>query len=283
MLRPVHDLDQAAHALTEGRYGEKAVVASGPPELRRLAASFNAMAEQITTLIERQRTFVSYASHQLRTPLGTLRLCIDNLGPSVRPSGITDYRLVAEEIERMGEICDALLHYARAEASAEEAEIVDARAVADSRVTAWLAVAAQAGVKLQRADTDEDLLVHATPQSLDQSLDALIGNTVKFAGKGAQVTVRTVPGPDGWIDIDVIDTGPGMPLEDLARATEAFYRRPTDQNVDGSGLGITIADALIAASGGNLSLMPANPHGVHARIRLPAATVPAPPEPVLEG
>lgn len=278
MLRPVHDLDDAAHALTEGRFGERAVVASGPPELRRLTASFNAMSDRIATLVDRQRSFVSYAGHQLRTPLATLRLSVENLGPAVRPEGVADYRMLADEIERMAHICDALLAYARAEVTAQDAEEVDPIAVADARVAMWRPVAARAGVRLVRAGDawrrhgHPGARVRAATQVLDQALDALISNAVKFAGHGADVVVSVDNGDDAWVDIEVIDSGPGMPPEDLARAADPFWRRGTDQNVEGSGLGITIADALVRASGGQLQLRSAYPHGVHARIRLPVWT-----------
>jgi signal transduction histidine kinase len=273
MLRPVHDLDNAAHALTEGRYGDRAVVVSGPPELRRLARSFNTMADRIATLVGRQRSFVSYASHQLRTPLATLRLCVENLKPAVHRDGIDDYRLVAEEIERLGRMCEALLAYARAEATAGDVADVDTAAVADTRVAVWRPAAEQAGVRLIRASRD-GAIARAATQAVDQALDALISNAVKFAGPGSEVVVTASAGLDGWVDIDVVDSGPGMPPDDLAHAAEAFWRRTTDQNVEGWGLGVTIADALVTASGGRLDLMPAVPHGIHARIRLPAASAP---------
>ncbi|MGH3683125.1 MAG: sensor histidine kinase, partial [Natronosporangium sp.] len=116
--------------------------------------------------------------------------------------------------------------------------------------------------------------VRAAPQALDQALDALLSNAVKFVGRGNQVVVLvdTVPGPGGagWADIHVIDNGPGLPADDLAQAAQPFWRSPGHQNVDGSGLGMTVAEALVTASGGRLDLMPAQPHGLHARVRLPA-------------
>jgi K+-sensing histidine kinase KdpD len=73
------------------------------------------------------------------------------------------------------------------------------------------------------------------------------------------------------VEVHVVDSGPGLPAEQLAQAAEAFWRAPTHQNVEGSGLGITIAQALVKASGGVLELAPATPHGLHARLRLPRA------------
>ncbi|MEJ3746853.1 HAMP domain-containing sensor histidine kinase [Actinomycetes bacterium KLBMP 9797] len=269
MLRPVRDLDDAALAWADGRFGDRVLAGSGPPELRQLTTSFNTMAERIATLVERQRSFVSYASHQLRTPLATMRLSVDNLGPAVRADGLDDYRMVTEEIVHMGRMCDALLTYARAEATADEAVEVDAAAVADVRVAVWRQAAALAGVALTRTGADR-APVRAAPEALDQALDALLSNAVKFAGSGAAVTVTVEPlGSD--VDIHVVDTGPGMPADDLAKAAQPFWRRSAHQNVAGSGLGITVADALIAASGGRLDLMPAEPHGLHARVRLRSA------------
>jgi signal transduction histidine kinase len=270
MLRPVHELDNAAGALAEGRFDDRVAAGSGPPELRHLAASFNAMAERITTLIGRQRSFVSYASHQLRTPLATLRLCVENLRPSVHSDGLDDYAMVAEEIDRMVEICDALLTYARAEATADDAEDMDAVVVAEARVAIWGQAATRAGVHLTRVGQDT-APVRAAALALDQALDALLSNAIKFAGDGAQVVVAVERVDEQWIDIHVVDNGPGMAEADLTRAREPFWRGVRTQNVDGSGLGVTIADALVAASGGRFDLMPAHPRGLHARVRLPAA------------
>lgn len=273
MLRPVQQLDQAAHALAAGRFGDRALAGPGPPELQRLTASFNTMADRVATLVERQRSFVSYASHQLRTPLATLRLWVENLASSVQPAGREDHRMVAAEIERMGSMCDALLAYARAEATADDVTDVDAAEVADARVAIWSQAFGQAGVALVRAG-ERRAPVRAAPQALDQALDALLSNAVKYVGQGGQVVVLVdTPPPGGaghrWVDIHVIDDGPGLPEQDLDQAAQPFWRSSQHQQVDGSGLGVTVADALVTASGGRLDLMPAQPHGLHARVRLP--------------
>ncbi|MGH3739654.1 MAG: HAMP domain-containing protein, partial [Micromonosporaceae bacterium] len=79
VLRPVHDLERTTTALAAGRLEARAGTLTGPPELRHVAASFNAMADVVTRTLRRQRTFVSDASHQLRNPLASLRLAVENL------------------------------------------------------------------------------------------------------------------------------------------------------------------------------------------------------------
>ncbi|MFG1998778.1 sensor histidine kinase [Spirillospora sp. NPDC048911] len=273
LLRPVHRLDTTAQALTEGRFGERVGTVSGPPELRRLANSFNAMAEQISVLVERQRAFVSYASHQLRTPLARLRLSMDNLASQTTPEGQEDHQMVVEEIERMASLYDALLAYAHAEATSAEVDDIDVGSVADERAAAWQAVAANAGIGVVRTGAARSVC-RAAADTLDQVLDALIDNAVKFSGEGSTVTLMVKEPAGGWVDVHVVDTGPGMGPDELRRAAEPFWRHPRDQNLDGSGLGVTIAHALVTACGGALDLLPAEPHGVDARIRLPAPPSP---------
>jgi signal transduction histidine kinase len=264
VTRPVRDLDDGARELAAGRFGDQITRVAGPPELRSLVASFNVMSERVATLVERQRSFASYASHQLRAPLATLRLRADNLVPA----DVEDHRLLVEEIDRLARLCDALLTYARAEATAESIEDVDAACVADTRVAAWAPAAARAGIRLTRSGRSP-AMVRVAVRALDQALDALLSNAVHFAGPGeVHVTIEQVARE--WVDIDVIDGGPGLSADGLARAAEPFWRGPDADDTDGSGLGVTIATALVRASGGRLDLMPAQPHGLHARIRLPS-------------
>jgi signal transduction histidine kinase len=109
----------------------------------------------------------------------------------------------------------------------------------------------------------------AVTTAVDQSLDALIDNALKFAGGGATVRVRSAP-DDGGVTVHVIDDGPGLTAEQRARATERFWRAPTAQNTEGSGLGLPIVAVLIEASGGRVELEPAKPRGLHARLWFPA-------------
>jgi signal transduction histidine kinase len=271
LLRPVERLDLAAEALAEGHLARRVDVDSGPPELRRLSATFNQMADRIATLLQRQREFVSYASHQLRTPLATLRLAVENLDDAVGPAGRDDYESVTHEIGRLGALCDSLLSYARAEVTAEfDADRpVEAVTIVERRLALWRAVAERAGIRLVRAGC-QHARVRAAEQALDQVVDALVSNAVKYAGRGAQVVVAVErPTPD-WVEVHVVDDGPGMTADDLFRAGEAFWRHGRHRDIAGSGLGITIVDALVTASGGQFELRAAEPHGLHAWIRLPA-------------
>lgn len=268
-LKPVAELDQAAHLITAGNYEARVPSALGPPELRRLAAAFNEMADTVSEAMERQRLFVSQASHQLRNPLTALRLRVESLGEEVAtPQGRAEHRLAMEETERLSLILDSLLRLARAERGRHEVETTDASRVAMSRVAAWQPLATQRGIQLRYVGTTAPVQVTALATALDQALDALIDNALKFAGTGCRVEVSVRREQTG-VAVHVVDNGPGLSGADRLRATERFWRAPDAQNVAGSGLGLPIATVLVAASGGRLELLAASPRGLDARLWLP--------------
>ncbi|MGA8112065.1 MAG: HAMP domain-containing sensor histidine kinase [Actinocatenispora sp.] len=282
LARPLNELDEVTHAMSRGELTERVHDDTGPPELRRFASSFNTMADRLATLIERQRAFISYASHQLRTPLATVRLRVENLGDVIPPDSEEEHRMVLEEVDRLSAIFEALLTFVRTGAERAELITVDAGAIADARLVAWQAVAEHAGVTLVRSGA-ETAPVRAACQTLDQTLDALVHNAIKYCGAGSRVVIAVRPSVR-WVDVHVIDDGEGMSDEALSRAMQPFWRHPTDRHVAGAGLGLAIANALVTASGGELTLRRAKTRGVDARIRLeldsqtPLSDIPPPPE-----
>ncbi|MFC4016554.1 ATP-binding protein [Micromonospora sp. GCM10011542] len=270
VLRPVTELDAVTHEIAEGDRGARVLQRLGPPELRRLAASFNHMADVVSDVMDRQRAFVAHASHQLRNPLTALRLRVEELGPSLTdPDGRAEHRLALEETDRLALVLDALLTLARAEREENERVTVDAAAVAASRVAAWAPLARHRSVTLCLAATDAPAYARTVPTAVDQVLDALIDNAVKFSGAGGVVTVTVSRGEDGVV-LEVRDTGPGMTESQLGQATERFWRAPDAQNVDGAGLGLTIAAVLVDASDGRLTMRPGEPRGLVAGLWFPA-------------
>ncbi|KXK61010.1 ATPase [Micromonospora rosaria] len=275
VLRPVTELDAVTHEIAEGDRGARVQHRLGPPELRRLATSFNHMADAVSDVMDRQRAFVAHASHQLRNPLTALRLRVEELGPSLTdPEGRVEHQLALEETDRLAQVLDALLTLARAERTENERVTVDAVAVAASRVAAWEPLARHRSVALGLVTLDHPAYARTVPTAIDQALDALIDNAVKFSGAGEEVTV-TVRRADGGTVLEVRDTGPGLTTSQLGQATERFWRAPEVQNVDGAGLGLTIVAVLVDASGGRLAMRPGEPRGLVAELWFPAPeTVP---------
>ncbi|MFY1636168.1 HAMP domain-containing sensor histidine kinase [Solwaraspora sp. WMMB335] len=275
--RGVDNLTAAARAVASGQLKERAPVPAWPPELRRLTQSVNTAADQLVSLLERQRTFISYASHQLRTPLAPLRLGLSRLAGDVSEPGRDTHRMLSEEVDRLARVCEALLSFAQAQHSAVAGEEVDIVGMVERRVMTWRSLADERGVDLVCVDVPAAIPpAWISADILEQVLDVLIDNAIKYAGRGATVRLVVRQPATARIDVHVIDDGPGMSANELVRTGSALRRRGGGTGSGGgAGLGITIAQALITAAGGQLRLARAHPGGVDARIRVPAAAGPA--------
>jgi signal transduction histidine kinase len=267
VLRPVRKLDEATAAVAEGRLDIRADEVSGPPELRRLAASFNSMVAVVARALRRQRAFLSDASHQLRNPLASLRLAVENLAPHVQGlAGVEAQRIAVEEAEEMSLVLDSLLAATRLD-SAASAEPVELDGLVTAHAPAWRASADRAGLALELA-VPRGLRLLAPPGGLGSVLDELVGNAIRLSG-GSRVELRAIAG-DGVADLHVIDDGCGLTDDERAAALDRFWRAPRHQNIPGTGLGLAICAELVDAAGGELHLLP-NPDGgldAHVRLRL---------------
>ena len=138
--RPLAGLDTAAGRLADGDLASRAVVDSGPPELRRLATTFNTMAGRLEALVHGNRAVIADVSHQLRTPLAALRLRLDLLAADTAQSDPDTAQELAgalEELARLSRLVDGLLAVARAENVVPVPTTVDVAEVASERVAAW--------------------------------------------------------------------------------------------------------------------------------------------------
>jgi signal transduction histidine kinase len=275
VTRPVRGLGQASGALARGRLDARAPADTGPPELRRLAATFNDMAARLARLLSLQRDFVADASHQLRTPLTALRLRLENLEPTL-PDDAGDLRAAIAETGRLARLVDGLLALARAEAASTTREIVDATAIVADRQATWAPSAAEHGVELV-VEPGPAVRAWALQGALDQVLDNLLANALRFAPPGSQIRLA-VRRADGWVEVHVTDQGPGMTAEQRKRAFDRFWRaRPADG--EGTGLGLAVVRQLVVAGGGAAELRQARGGGLDAVARLLPADGPLPPVP----
>jgi signal transduction histidine kinase len=277
VLRPVRRLDEGtgrvAAAVLAGRDPEPVGDSTGPPELRRLSVSFDRMTETVTQAYAAQRAFVADASHQLRNPLTALRIRLSNLDGHVDSAAAEDHLGALEEAERLSTLLDGLLSLARAERTVPVA-VVAVDAAVDDRVDAWRPLAEHTELDLVRSGV-RGLTAVAPQGAIETVLDAVLDNAVKFSPAGGTVTVHTSADAD-QVEVAVRDLGPGMAPDELARATDRFWRSPGQSNVDGSGLGLAIAARTLELGGGELRLeLPAG-GGLRVVARLRRVPEPAP-------
>ncbi|MFC4467502.1 ATP-binding protein [Streptomyces xiangluensis] len=269
VLRPVRVLDATTHDIATGRLKSRVAAAGGPPELRRLARSFNEMADNVEDVLEQQRAFVADASHQLRNPLSALLLRIELLALEL-PEGNEEIASVRTEGKRLAQVLDDLLDLALAEHTEADLRLTDIGELAAERVASWSPVADDKGVRL--VGTCPATTAWADPIALSSALDAVIDNALKFTPEGECVEVEVAS--NGTVSTVVVaDRGPGLSDEELARVGDRFWRSPSHQNVKGSGLGLSISRALLAAGGGSIAYEHHEPHGLKVTVSVPR-TVP---------
>ncbi|MGW0083727.1 sensor histidine kinase [Streptomyces sp. NPDC003393] len=265
VLLPVRVLDATTHDIATGRLKSRVAAASGPPELRRLARSFNEMADHVEDVLEQQRAFVADASHQLRNPLSALLLRIELLALEL-PEDNEEIASVRTEGRRLAQVLDDLLDLALAEHAEANLQLIDIGELTAERVAAWAPTAEAKGVRL--VGQCPATTAWADPVALSSALDAVIDNAVKFTPEGESVDV-TVSGAGGTSTVVVADQGPGLTDEELARIGDRFWRSGRHQNIKGSGLGLSISRALLAAGGGSIAYGHHEPRGLRVTVTVP--------------
>lgn len=283
VLLPVATLDRVTHDIATGRMKSRVGTAGGPPELRRLVRSFNEMADNVEEVLEQQRAFVADASHQLRNPLAALLLRIELLGLEL-PDGHTEAESVKEEGHRLAQVLDDLLGLALAEHAGTHLALTDIAALARTRAASWRPVAERAGIVVEFAEpapglgdpVDEpvEVVAWADAVALSSALDAVIDNAIKFTPHGEAVHVRVGVEAEHAV-ITVTDSGPGLTEDELARIGDRFWRSNRHQNVHGSGLGLSIARALLSQGGGAIAYGHGEPHGLVVTLSVPSSAAAA--------
>ena len=280
--RPLARLDTAAGKIADGDLTVRARTGYGPPELRRMAATFNMMAGRLEALVHGHRAMLADASHQLRTPLTALRLRLDLLATDASPATAAELAGAQEEIARLSRLVDGLLATARAEAMTEQLETIDVIEAVAERVAAWQPVGDGHNVKLiaevGAAGKDGPVgrpMVALGAGHLEQILDNLIDNAIDaIAGSGADGSGGSIrisaTATDTGALLTVADDGPGMTAQERSRA----FLRYTTGSQNGTGLGLAIVHRLVTANGGSIRLADTPGGGLTVEVDLPSPSDP---------
>ena len=268
LSKPLAGLDNATRRLADGDLTVRAKPDYGPPEVRRLARTFNTMAGRLENLVHGSRAVLADVSHQLRTPLAALRLRLDFLAAEAAE---TDPEMAAElngaqdELIRLSRLVDGLLAVARAENVQPQPKVIDVAYVAEERVAAWLPVAEDRGIFLSAA-ADLPVLGWLGEGHLEQVLDNLIDNALEALSAGDRIEV-TPSHTESGVRVMVRDNGPGMTPEMRERA----FLRFTSNSPGGTGIGLAIVQRLVTANGGIARLEDSPGGGLTVLLDFPGA------------
>lgn len=271
ITRRLSNLKNVTEEFTKGNYKVRAEINGGAPEIRSLARSFNAMADQLDKLIAQQKAFAGDASHQLRTPLTALQLRLERATEMLAtdPAGAAE-RIEAAMVEtdRLQRLVEGLLVLSRSEnADKITRDKCDAAQIARERFENWEALASEQDVALI-LDVPETAMIFAIPGALEQVVDNYIDNALSIVPTKSKITVK-ISADSEFTKVSIIDEGPGIPEADIAKAFNRFWRARSDTH--GSGLGLAIVDRLATASGGRAELVNLSPNGLSADAYFPTA------------
>jgi len=249
VTRPIARLGETAALIARGDLSARARIADAPAELTELATTFDDMAERVESLVASQRSFVADASHQLRTPLTALRLRLENLEAGAQGAELREIGGIVGEVERLSRVIDQLLELSR-EGKASTVPI-DVSEIVSRRYALWEPVARERSIRfeMQRSD-DIGCTAAAVPGALEQILDNLIDNALRYTPEGGTTAVSVSVDERGRCQVGVADSGPGVAEEDVDRLFDRFWRG--DADTAGTGLGLAIVAHLVSMSGGSI-------------------------------
>ena len=272
ITRRIAALLRAIRIVREGEYGHRVVIKGGD-ELSQLAGEFNELTGRLQTTEEVRRRFVSDASHELKTPLASIRLLTDSILQTgdMDPATVKDFVSdIGEEAERLTRISEKLLTLTRMDSAVAVAEVpVDVKPVVE-KVEHMLTPLADEGEVTVETDLQEDCMVLATEDDLYQIAFNLMENAVKYNLPGGSVTV-TLRGAGDLVTLTVEDTGVGIPEEDLGKVFDRFYRvdKARSRAAGGTGLGLSIVRDTVRQHGGAVTVRRRESEGTCFEVAFP--------------
>jgi signal transduction histidine kinase len=264
LVRRVQRLQRAAQAIAGGRL-ETRVPHTGQDELAALGATFNHMAERLED-IERQtreleslrRDLIAWVSHDLQTPLASIRAVLEALSDGVVDDPATAQRYLdtaQKDVRALSLLIDDLFQMAQIDAGGLRLDCADGSIsdIVSDTLETFAELAERKHVQLTGdAQRSCDPVWMDTPR-IGRALVNLVGNAVRHTPRGGEVRVQVQCSPEG-VQVEVADTGEGLPAEDLPYVFERFYRgeKSRSRATGGAGLGLAIARGIVEAHGGRI-------------------------------
>ena len=257
-------LKQAAEKLAQGNL-ETRVPVSGRDEVATLAESFNQMASQLQAMDEKQRELerlrkdlIAWVSHDLQTPLASIRAILEALYDRVveDPETVQRYLNTAQrDVNSLSALIDDLFQMAQLDAGGmplEKAESSLADLISDT-LESFSELASRQGVTLEGSAESNVDPVFMDTQRIGRVLNNLIGNALRHTPAGGQVELRARRAGAG-VEVTVRDSGEGIRAEDIPNIFESFYRgeKSRSRATGGAGLGLAIARGIVRAHGGEI-------------------------------
>jgi heavy metal sensor kinase len=276
-IYPLARILQTTGRLHPDNLSERLPLRGSGDELDQLSATLNGMLDRLAAHLEQQRAFVANAAHELRSPLTAIRTALEvalerNRSPAEYHELFGD---LIEECIGLGNLINHLLLLAEGDAGLLHADgEVRLDDLARRAVDMFQGIAEQRGINLDLR-ASELASVPGNRVHLREVIHNLLDNALKFTPEGGTISVEVSAPPDSSeVQLVVRDSGTGIPPEDLPSVFQRFYRadksRQRDQPTGGSGLGLSICQAIVHAYGGKITLASTPGKGTTVSVLLPA-------------
>ena len=276
IARPVSRLADGAGQIAAGDYHTRVPVPPVDDELAQVTRSFNRMAAALEDTEATRRRLLADLAHELRTPLATLEGYVEGLDDGVVAAEPATWRILAHALGRLGRLVDDLAVASRVEGLPSDLQLqqITPGELVRQAVAAAQPLAQRRGVRLHSDVTGRPATVLADVDRIGEALHNLLDNAIRHSAPGGDVAVTT--DIDGaWVELVVADDGEGIDAADLPHVFERFYRADAARGGDhdgGSGIGLTIVDAIVRAHGGSVHAdSRGRGTGTRFTIRLPSA------------
>lgn len=284
LLRPIALLRRGMATVAEGDFEPHVrIPRERPDELGDLARSFGTMTEQLRELDRLKAEFVSVASHEIKTPLSVIRgyvtLLADGIYGDVNDQQKKTLEAVSAQTDRLARLVHRLLDVSRFEAGGARLELreIDLHSFFEDLTEDFRVLAVQNGIEFPvRLAPDLPRTLVGDEDRLNEVLGNLLSNAFKFTEKGGTIRVDASR-CDGGVQVEVEDTGVGIPPDKLPHVFEKFYQVDNDAQPRsvGSGLGLAIAREIVEAHGGTIGAESQVGRGTRFRVYLPERPPPA--------
>ncbi|NIR31793.1 MAG: HAMP domain-containing protein [Gammaproteobacteria bacterium] len=271
VAKPLRQMNRAIRQLGRGEFGNPIEV-SGARDLEELGQRLDWLRTRLVGLEQQKVNFLRHVSHELKTPLATMRegtelLCEQVIGP-LNQAQAEVAQILSERSRRLQKLIEDLLQFSVEEPRERMSE---ARPLALEKLVRRVLVdhkVSLAARKLKVSLGLEPVSVTGREEQLRVVLENLLSNAIKYSPRRGRVRV-TLKAQDSRAVLDVQDEGPGIPPEDRERIFEVFYQgQATSGSVKGTGLGLAIAKEYVTLHGGTIEAVN-EPGGAHLRVSLP--------------
>ncbi len=254
IIRPLRRVVKASQHIAEGHYDQR-LPARENDEMGELARSFNRMAEALAATENMRRQLIGDVSHELNTPLASIKGYMEGLQDGVIAPTAETFQLVHHEADRLQRLVHDLQELSRAEAVSSQLDLrpCDPSHIVQAVTARLLPQFADQGIVLENDVSERLPQVRADADRVEQVLTNLVGNALQYTAAGGRVTIQAAR-LDAAIQFSVQDTGVGLTPDDLTKIFQRFYRvdKSRARASGGSGIGLTIAQHIVEAHGGQI-------------------------------